>query len=154
MLPSGLSIAWPYFIASIVALELAIHAWTKPKNTTSSYFVLVMLTATFWSLLSGLHLVVSDVETKIFLSDLKFVFVTSLPVLWVLLATSYSGKPLGRKTITCLFVFPVIVVGLIATNSLHHLVFLSTEPLVTEFFVSVSSEYGPCSGCLPSIPTY
>ncbi len=143
MITSGLSIAWPYFIASIVSLELAIHAWTKPKNATSSYFVLVMLTAAFWSLLSGLHLVVSDVETKILLTDLKFVFVTSLPVLWVLLATSYSGKPLRRKTIVCLFVFPAIVVGLIATNPLHHLVFLSTKPLVTEFFVTVSREYGP-----------
>ena len=143
MFTSGLSIAWPYFIASIVSLELAIHAWTKPKNTTSSYFVLVMLTAAFWSLLSGLHLVVPDVETKIFITDLKFLFVTSLPVLWVLLAISYSGKSLRRRTIVSLFVFPAIVVGLIATNPMHQLVFVSTKPLVTEFFVSVSREYGP-----------
>ena len=127
MFTSGLSIALPYFIASIVSLELAIHAWTKPKNTTSSYFVLVMLTAAFWSLLSGLHLVVPDVETKIFITDLKFLFVTSLPVLWLLLATSYSGKPLRSKTIFCLFVFPAIVVALIATNPMHQLVFVRDQ---------------------------
>jgi len=98
--------------------------------------------AAMWSLFSGLHILASDIEDKILLSDLKFVFIASLPVTWILLAATFTGLRVSLKTVALLFVIPLITVGLIATNSLHHIVFLESVPLVRETFVSVSREYG------------
>ena len=95
-------------------------------------------------MLSGLHLVVANYGVKIFLVNFKFLFVATLPVFWFLLALSFSRNRARVKSSTTafLFVFPALTVLMIATNGWHHLVFESSELLVTERFTSVSREYG------------
>jgi len=142
MIIEGLPISWPFFISSLISCELAILAWTRKKSAYSNYFILAMVLAGLWSLIAGLHIQVSDYETKLFLSDLKYVFIAALPVAWLLLASSFTGKGLSLKVEGLLFIVPALTVGLIATNPLHGFVFLKSEALIVDNFISISRDYG------------
>ena len=105
MFTNELSIAWPFFVSSIVAFEVAIYVWTKKKSPEASYFMLTMLMAAMWSLSSGLLLLAESFEVKVFWVDFKFVFVASLPVFWFLMASAFfHGKSVvPRRKIVFLF---------------------------------------------------
>jgi len=145
MFSGAYQIAWPFFFASIVAFGLVVSARNKTKSTASTYFTLTMVAAGMWSLFSGLHLTAGNMAAKMFFADAKFLFITTLPVFWLLLAWSFSNKrdTLKPATAVLLFLFPVITIILVATNGSHHLVFDEVTPFVTERFVSFSRSYGP-----------
>lgn len=145
MFTNELSIAWPFFVSSIVAFEVAIYVWTKKKSPEASYFMLTMLMAAMWSLSSGLLLLAESFEVKVFWVDFKFVFVASLPVFWFLMASAFfHGKSVvPRRKIVFLFIVPVIAVAMIATNAVHHLFFEDAVAVVENRFVAISRVYGP-----------
>lgn len=143
MLSGGISIAWAFFASSILSFELAMHAWTKRRNAYSNAFFGVMLLAGCWSLFSGLHLMVGDFETKVLISDIKFLFILPLPVTWVLMAAWFTGINVDRKLAWALFLLPAVTLALIATNGWHHLVFESNRPFEQENFTTIAREYGP-----------
>ena len=135
-------VSWPFFVSSLVSCELAILAWKRKKSAYGNYFILAMALASLWSLFAGLQLQVTDFDTKLFLSDLKFVFIAALPVAWLLLASSFTGNGLSLRIEGLLFIIPVVTVGLIATNAMHGLVFAQSEAAQAENFVSILREYG------------
>ena len=143
MLSGGISIAWAFFASSILSFELAMHAWTKRRNAYSNAFFGVMLLAGSWSLFSGLHLIVGEFETKVLISNLKFLFILPLPVTWVLMAAWFTGVPVNRKVAWALFLLPAVTLLLIATNGSHHLVFESNRPFEQEHFTTIARVYGP-----------
>lgn len=142
MFDGSVTIAWAFFGSSILSFELAMHAWAKRRNAYSNAFFAVMLMAGFWSLCSGLHLVIRDFDAKVLVSSIKFLFVVPLPVTWALMAAWYSGLKVQRRTIGILFVIPTITLVLIATNSWHQAVFVSNEPFAMDGFTTIAREYG------------
>jgi PAS domain S-box-containing protein len=142
MFSGPLSIAWAFFASSILSFELAMHAWTKRRNAYSNAFFAVMLFAGFWSLLSGMHLVVADFDTKVLVSSIKFLFVVLLPVIWFLMAAWFTDFPVSKRMIGVLFVVPVVSLGVLATNDWHHLFFVSNQPFEMERFTTIAREYG------------
>ncbi|MDA0875015.1 MAG: ATP-binding protein [Bacteroidetes bacterium] len=143
MFSGGLSIAWAFFASSILSFELAMHAWTKRRNAYSNAFFAVMLCAGLWSLFSGLHLVVEDFDIKVLISNIKFLFIAPLPVLWLLMAAWFTDFRIGKRMAAALFALPVLSLVLIATNGSHHLFFVSNEPFEMERFTTIAREYGP-----------
>ena len=142
MFADGISIAWAFFASSVLSFELAMHAWTKRRNAYTNAFFVVMLCAGFWSLFSGLHLVVADFDLKVKISSVKFKLITPLPVTWVLMAAWFTDFRIPRGLAISLFIIPAITLALIATNSWHHWVFVSNEPFVLERFTTIAREYG------------
>ena len=129
----------------MVALGLAIQVSSRKRHLATTYFMMMMVSAGLWSFFSGVHLIVSSFTWKLIWSDFKFLFITTLPVFWVLLASAFSGikAPTDRKRMALLFAIPAITVLLIATNQFHLQVFRNAAPLETERFTSISRDYGP-----------
>ncbi|MBT3449230.1 MAG: hypothetical protein HOC28_07965 [Bacteroidetes Order II. Incertae sedis bacterium] len=144
MFTQEFAVAWPYFVSSAVALGMAGQVFVRKRNVFANYFILMMVAAGGWSLFSGIHLLVSSFAAKVFWSDAKFLFITTLPVFWILLASVFAGsnRCISSKKIALLFVIPALTVLLIATNSYHNLVFRNVSPLQTELFTSLSREFG------------
>ena len=143
MFDGSISIAWAFFASSILSFELAMHAWTKRRNAYSSAFFGVMIMAGFWSLFSGLHLVLQDFDMKVLVSSIKFVFIVPLPVTWALMAAWFTDIRVSKRTAILLYVLPAITLILIATNSWHQAVFVANTPFEQERFTTIAREYGP-----------
>ncbi len=142
MFDGSFSIAWAFFASSILSFELAMHAWAKRRNAYSNAFFAVMLLAGFWSLCSGLHLVLEDFDHKVLISSIKFAFILPLPVTWVLMAAWFTDVKVSKRMVRLLYVIPIITMLLIATNSWHKLVFISNTPFEQESFTTIEREYG------------
>lgn len=142
MFDGSVTIAWAFFGSSILCFELAMHAWAKQRNAYSKAFFALTLLTGFWSLFSGLHLVIQDFELKVLVSDIKFLFIVPLPVTWALMAVWYADIKISARTIRWLYVMPVITLVLIATNQWHHAVFSTPEPFVLDNFTTVARDYG------------
>ena len=142
MFSGGLSIAWAFFASSILSFELAMHAWTKRRNAYTNAFFAVMLCAGFWSMLSGMHLVVADFDLKVLVSSIKFLFVIPLPVIWILLAAWFTDFPISKRLTRAFFVLPVVSLALLATNDVHQLFFVSNTPFELEGFTTIERVYG------------
>lgn len=143
MFSGGLSIAWAFFASSILSFELAMHAWTKRRNAYTHAFFAAMLCAGFWSLLSGLHLVIADFDVKVLVSSIKFAFVIPLPVIWLLMAAWFTDFPVSKRLAGILSITPIVSLALVATNGFHHLFFVSNQPFEVEQFTTITREYGP-----------
>ena len=143
MFDGSISIAWAFFASSVLSFELAMHAWTKRRNAYSNAFFGVMAMAGFWSLCSGMHLVLQDFDMKVLVSNVKFVFIVPLPVTWALMAAWFTDIRISKRTAVLLYVLPAITLVLIATNSWHHAVFAASTPFEQERFTTIAREYGP-----------
>ena len=86
----------------------------------------------------------SDFETKLFWSNAKFVFVTTLPVFWLMLARVFSKnrQQISGKRLALLFIVPAITVLLISVNRWHFLVFREMALEDMGFFTTISRSYG------------
>lgn len=142
MFSGGLSIAWAFFASSVLSFELAMHAWTKRRNAYTNAFFAVMLCAGFWSMLSGMHLVIADFDLEVLVSSIKFLFVIPLPVIWILLAAWFTDFPVSKRLARALFVLPVVSLALLATNDVHQLFFVSNTPFEQEGFTTIERVYG------------
>lgn len=142
MFDVSVTIAWAFFGSSILAFELAMHAWAKRRNAYSNAFFTLMILAGGWSLFSGMHLIVEDFELKVLIANIKFVFIAPFPVIWALMAAWYADIDISRRTVKWLFVMPAIMLVLIATNSWHGAVFAASEPFVQDAFTTIAREYG------------
>lgn len=140
-----LSIAWPYFLAALTSGTMFLISKRLKKNATTFYFSLCVAAAGFWSFFSGIHLLVPELSSKIFWSDLTYLAIAPLPVIWFALALSYSRnrQDIRARTIAWLSIIPVITLVLVPTNGLHYWAFGSASPLNTPEFSSFSRAYGP-----------
>ncbi|MDA1028654.1 MAG: ATP-binding protein [Bacteroidetes bacterium] len=145
MLFDTLSVAWPYFLAALISGTMFLISKRLKKNATTNYFSLCVAAACFWSFFSGLHLVVPELSSKIFWSDLTYLAIAPLPVIWFVLALSYSRnrQDIQVRTIAWLSIIPLITLVLVPTNGLHYWVFGSASPLNTPDFSSFSRVFGP-----------
>ncbi len=142
---SGLEYAWPYFLSTFVSLGMISYAWTRRKIRMSWYFKALMIFAAGWAFSSGMHLLLSDIESKLLWVDLKYVFVAGMPVAWVLMAVGYAGwidRITGKRALL-LYIIPIFTVLLVGTNGLHGLVFTKSVIVRSDILVTIAREYGP-----------
>lgn len=88
---------------------------------------------------------VPELSSKIFWIDLTYLAIAPLPVIWFVLALSYSRnrQDIRVRTIAWLAIIPAITLVLVPTNGLHYWVFGSASPLNTPDFSSFSRAFGP-----------
>jgi PAS domain S-box-containing protein len=111
------------FITCLLTGFLSWYAWRMPGVAgirTYAWMVLggfLMTLAEILSMLSGTQ------AQALFWFNLRFIFITAIPVLWLIFVVEYSGRKdwLSKKLWAGMFVIPLITQGMIWSNSLHGL---------------------------------
>jgi PAS domain S-box-containing protein len=123
---------WPSFIAIVLIATLGLYAWRHRSVPGASPFAVGCLFAVAWSFGSMMQTAATTPDAMIFW--LRFATVWQLPV--VTAATcfmlQYAGleRWLDRRTLALLITPPLLFVGLILTDPLHHLFWSSLVPTV------------------------
>lgn len=106
-----------------IAASLAAFIWSRRPGRGVIPFVILMLALMQWSVAGGLELMITDLETKIFLSQLTYIGITTVPVAWLIFVLEYTGRErwITARKIAVLSITPVVTLLIVATNSYHQL---------------------------------
>ncbi len=127
--------SWQYValagVAGMLSLSLALSAWSYRRTYSAVYFILLMLAVSVWAFAGAVEAMPWDVATKILWSQISYIGVVSVGPLWILLALSYSQllRHWTRWRILALWVLPVIILALVATNGQHGLIWAYVTPV-------------------------
>jgi PAS domain S-box-containing protein len=132
-------------IAVVVDVSVALYAWTRRAMPGGIYLALLMAAAAIWALANAVEIAVLDIPTKIFWSKVSYVGIVNVPPLWLLFTLSYSQRTqwFARRRVALLWVVPAIILGLVATNELHHLVWPRITPDPDAPGLMLIYEHGP-----------
>ncbi len=114
----------PLVAAVAVSATLALYAWHRRSAPGATYFILLMLAVSEWSLTYALELDSADLSAKIVFDALEFLGIVCIPAAWLALALCYTGREkwLSPRNLALLAVEPVITVLLVWTNGSHGLI--------------------------------
>jgi len=112
-----------YFELYIMALAISAcitgwitwYTWKKRTTHHTPAFAAVVLSITWWLVISVLDTLITDHNTKILLNKLGYLGVLSLPVAWYLFSIQFSGrgKQISPLRIALLLIIPVFLLVII-----------------------------------------
>ncbi len=134
----------PLLLAAILPGLVAIVAWQRHPAFGARQLAIVMLIMVGWTLLYDLELIGDDIASKALWYDLKFVFIILTPPAWLCFALYYTDRAryLTRRVLALILFGPCATLAILATNSVHQLMF-SVVGLDTEGpFLVLETQFG------------
>ncbi|MFN2108196.1 MAG: PAS domain S-box protein, partial [Anaerolineae bacterium] len=126
---------WQYTVlaglAGVLSLSLAFFAWSHRRAHGAIYFILLMIAVSVWSLSGAVESMPWDVQTKVLWSQISYIGIVNVGPLWLLLALSYSRqlRHWTRWHIFLLWLIPLAIMVLVATNQYHSLIWTRVTPV-------------------------
>jgi len=113
----------PLFFSAVVTGILAYIGIRNRISPVAGPFALLMTAVTLWTAAYAVQLIAADLSTTLLLTTIEYVGIVTVPVAWLLVVLSYTGRShyVTRRNVALLFVVPALIVFLVATNPLHHL---------------------------------
>jgi PAS domain S-box-containing protein len=110
-------------ISGTVSAILTIIGWRNRALPISRPFILLMAAETVWIFGYALELMSTQLPTALLLNDIEYPALLAVPVAWLFIILSYTGreKYLTRRTVPLFFIVPALVWILVLTNPYHHL---------------------------------
>ncbi|MFP4344892.1 MAG: histidine kinase N-terminal 7TM domain-containing protein [Anaerolineales bacterium] len=110
--------AMPLFAASALALGLAVYALRRRQPEEALTFGFLMLGIALWTFFLGFNISGSNLETQLFFNRLKYLGVSIVPPLWLILALQYTNRDtlLSRRRNVLLIFLPGLL-GLLVVLS-------------------------------------
>lgn len=123
MLDTNLYVTLIYLIAAIPYAWLGLYAWRKRPAIAVTTFAWAMLAMSVWAFGYSLEIFSSDLQTKLFIINIEYIGIISVPVFLLFFALEFTGKShlLTLRTKLLLWIFPILVLILVWTNEFHHL---------------------------------
>lgn len=113
-------------IATTAALTALIagYAWRWRSTPGGVEFALLMVAVTIYSGASAFELAANPIPVKIVWTKISYIGLVSIPPLWLLFAIGFSQHAhwLTPRRTAALWVVPVVILGLAATNEWHRLI--------------------------------
>ncbi len=124
----------PCFFAFILIWIL----WKRRLFDGVLYLILFECAAAIWAVADAFEHSATTISLKIFWSQFSILGASTIPVLFLLFTLSFSqnNKLINWRTVSLLFVIPVITLYLAATNQSHHLIWEKVD-LITPVNESV-----------------
>ncbi|MBN2410597.1 PAS domain S-box protein [candidate division KSB1 bacterium] len=115
--------SWILLISTILALGIAIMISKRRDNLSVKYLVLLEIAVAIWSFAGVFEAAAPTVALKQLWSQISYIGITTSPVFYFLFALAYSQneKYCTKRNHILLFIFPVLTIIVVATNSWHHL---------------------------------
>ncbi len=142
-MPPDLPASLLLIAAALIGAGVGLERWRvrnrRPQARTGAY---VLWSASFWLLTIALQLVSPDLETKLVWNRAQFFGMLPIPVLWLYLATQFTGfdRFLTRRRLLLLGIVPGIELLLIVTDPFPGLIFARTRLDTTG---ALQTEFGP-----------
>ncbi len=118
------------FAGALVAGVVAVIAWERAVSSLGRSLGLLMASVFTWSLAAAFEAAVPDPATKVLLSKIEYVGISTTPVLMFLFARRFarSGwhQPWARSAV--LWIVPLATLALAATNGSHRLIWKGFSP--------------------------
>src|SRR5688572_11549301 len=113
----------PLVIIALISGALAVYTWRNRRTAGALPMSMLMMILFLWEtcyifLLAGL-----DEATKIFWSNIMFIWVIATPLAWLIFALEFTGRKtwVNRQRLVLLSIFPSITILIVFTNEFHHL---------------------------------
>lgn len=123
MMDLHLYVTLVYLIAAIPYAWLGLYAWRKRPAIAVTTFTWAMLAMSVWSFGYSLEVFSPDLQTKLFIVDIEYIGIVSVPIFLLFFALEFTGKShlLTARTKLLLWAFPALILILVWTNEYHHL---------------------------------
>lgn len=132
-----------FLLSSVISLLLTVYVIIYRKDIVFRSISILMFAISIWSLFYGLELRAESYEKLIFFVKIQYVGIVSIPIIWLLFASRYTGKDhwICAKNILFISVIPVVNLIMVNTNQLHNLFYKTTTFKSTAF--GIYHEFDP-----------
>jgi diguanylate cyclase (GGDEF)-like protein len=128
--------ALPFFLSVILSLGVIALIWRFRSHSGGKTFIWMMLALSVWAAMAGMEVISTSLAANLFWSIASYPGVLSVPVLFFLFVTQYTGYEqwLSRRNLILVWTIPVVTMLLALTNQWHHLHWssLTPDPLLGE----------------------
>lgn len=132
-------------LSAAATAGLGVYAWQRRHQPGASSLAGMMVAMTIWSAAAAIATVTFDQGTHLFLENVKWFGIVSIPVFWLLFATAYTGYDdlISRRSIAVLSVFPLVTLVLVWTNPSHGLIWTDTQVITAGGIAVPLQQFGP-----------
>lgn len=127
MNPGSWATAWPYLATLGLLVALGWFSWRRRSVPGARPLAIASLFSALWVAGYAMELAAVDPAAEIFWFNFQATWIplASIAVTWFILEYVWPGRWLTRRNLAILAVILVVRQGLILTNHLHHLMWLS-----------------------------
>ncbi len=120
----NISYILPLLIATVILAILVLYAWQRRTAPGATAFIALMSGVVVYSAGYALELGSAELVYKIFWAKVQYLGIVTMPVAWLAFALQYTDHSqwLTRRNQILLMIIPLITVGLVWSNELHHLI--------------------------------
>jgi signal transduction histidine kinase len=120
----------PLLVSAAITGTLVLISLKRRGDPVIPPFILFMCATTYWALCYAIQLAYADLATQVLITTIEYPAIATAPAAWLLVVLCYTGREhlLTRRNIAALFIIPVTVVVLVATNPYHSLYYTSFTP--------------------------
>jgi PAS domain S-box-containing protein len=113
---------FPLIAGALISLGLALFAWRHRSAPGATPFAALMGCVAWWSIGYAIQLSFTDLRAKVIQSNINYTAIVIVPLAWLAFALQYTGhrKWLTRRNLALLSIIPIILLGIIWTDGLHH----------------------------------
>jgi PAS domain S-box-containing protein len=135
----------PLLLAIFPIASFLVLGWQRRELVTARIFIAWLIAAAVWMGFYALELLTADLRLMMTWIRLEYLGILTLPALYFLFVLSYSGYAnwITWKTVTGIFVIPVLQIIMVWTNEFHQLNWVSVGTETIDGLVFFAREYGP-----------
>jgi len=132
-------------ISGFVSAGLTMIGWNNRALPVARPFILLMAAETVWLFGSALEMMSTQLDTVLFLNNIEYPAMMTVPVALLLVSLIYSGREhyLTKKTIPLFFIVPALICLLVFTNPWHYLYYTGFHAETLGGAVVWVYEHGP-----------
>ena len=109
------------FVSSFITFFIALITWKKDDERGIKYYSLMLLALSEWAIANAIEYIIPDIPTKIFMTKLSYIGLTSAPALLFSFIFTYTGlrNKYGDSLLKYIWGIPIVVLILAFTNDYH-----------------------------------
>jgi PAS domain S-box-containing protein len=113
---------FPLIVGALISIVLAVFSWRHRSARGAAPFAVLMLCVAWWSIGYAIQLGHTDLDAKVFQSNLNFVAIFVIPIPWLAFTLQYTGqdRSLTRRNLILLGIVPLVMMIVVWTDNLHH----------------------------------
>jgi PAS domain S-box-containing protein len=113
----------PLVVVALLSGALAVYTWRNRKTVGALPISILMVILFLWEVCYIFLLAGVEEATKVFWSNIMFIWVIATPLAWLIFALEFTGRKtwVNRQRLVLLSIFPISTILIIFTNEFHHL---------------------------------
>jgi predicted DNA binding protein/PAS domain-containing protein len=132
-------------VSAVITGALAVYALYHRQEPGSTPFAALMVVVTVWTTCFAAGLVTLSPRWRVFWAAGRWVGAAFVPVWFLVFALEYTGydDAVTWRSFAALSAFPLATVGVVWTNSVHHLIWVQHRVVVVDGIALLEVTFGP-----------